>query len=409
MSSNFGAAMRQAARLTRQRDLIEATRVIQRALSGGDSASPERAPPRDGLRLFAAPEPSRTARPEPARHEGRTESAPEGRFAENQPAPGRPRRPLAESLNLIQQAGRSVGPRIAPLRRKAPPVPVPEGAAWLTRTFACEAGARDYKVYVPSRADGKALPLVVMLHGCTQNPDDFAMGTGMNRLAEEFGFIVAYPRQNASANPSACWNWFNPADQRRGEGEPAIIAGVTQAITAEFRSDAARVFIAGLSAGGAMAATMGETYPELYAAIGIHSGLPHGSAADVASAFAAMRGGSPSPARRRLEPNGGVRTIVFHGASDKTVAPSNARAILAGVRAGAAALAHEAQHDGVAGGRAYKRTVVTDARGAPHAECWEIEGLGHAWSGGGPEGSYADPRGPDASREMLRFFLAAPA
>jgi poly(hydroxyalkanoate) depolymerase family esterase len=293
---------------------------------------------------------------------------------------------------------------------KAPAVAVPEGAAYLRRTFACAAGSRDYKVYVPSGAEGRALPLIVMLHGCTQHPDDFAVGTGMNRLAEKRGFIVAYPGQPVSANPSACWNWFHLAHQRRDEGEPAIIAGITRAVMAEFAIDPGRVYVAGLSAGGAMAAIMSATYPELYAAAGIHSGLPRGAAADLPSAFAAMRGDSnpAAPARRKRRANARVRSIVFHGANDKTVDPSNAEAILAEVRAGLSRRAREARQEGFEGGRAYTRTIVTDARGVPHAEYWAIEGLGHAWSGGSAEGSFTDQRGPDASREMLRFFLATP-
>jgi poly(hydroxyalkanoate) depolymerase family esterase len=421
MNSDFAAAMRQAVQLTRQRNLMEATRVIQRALSGRGRAAPAADPSPEGARLIAPPNASEApAGAEPPRRNARMESALAGNIAEQERPSGRVRRPLGEALNLLRQVDRSgVGPRSAPLARlrKAPPVPVPEGAAWLTRSFACEAGSRDYKVYVPSRVDGRALPLVVMLHGCTQNPDDFAVGTCMNRLAEDLGFIVAYPRQPTTANPSACWNWFSLADQRRGEGEPSILAGITRAIMAEFRIDAERVYVAGLSAGGAMAAIMGAAYPELYAATGIHSGLAYGSATDVVSAFAAMRGGSspiqttplqaPRP-RRPKGANGRVRTIVFHGASDKTVDPSNAEAILADASAGLSESAYETQQDGIAGGRAYTRTVITDANGAPHAECWEIEGLGHAWSGGSPEGSYTDPRGPDASREMLRFFLATP-
>jgi len=326
--------------------------------------------------------------------------------------PARARRPLGESLKLLREAARSrFGARhpLAANLRKTPRVAVPEGAVYLTRTHACEAGARDYSVYVPSRADGRRLPLIVMLHGCTQSPDDFAVGTGMNGLAEELGFIVAYPAQPTTANPSSCWNWFNPADQRRGEGEPSIIAGITQAIVDEFRTDAERVYVAGLSAGGAMAAVMSSAYPELYAAAGIHSGLAYGAATDVASAFAAMRS---APGPRRGSPAAGgsrVRTIVFHGASDKTVNPSNAEAIFARARRSVLGPARERQDHGFAGGRAYKRTVIEDANGAPHAECWEIDGLGHSWSGGDAEGSYTDPRGPSASREMLRFFLAAPS
>ena len=320
-------------------------------------------------------------------------------------------------MKLLRQAdlpsfGLDSAPFVKP--RKAPPVPVPDGAAYLSRTFACAAGSRDYKVYVPSRKFGRKRPLIVMLHGCTQNPDDFAVGTGMNWLAEEHGFIAAYPGQPVSANQTACWNWFNLTDQMRDAGEPSIIAGITRTIMAEFDIDAERVYVAGLSAGGAMAAIMSATYPELYAATGIHSGLAYGSATDVASAFAAMRGTSspaaPAQRKSRLKSaNGRVRTIVFHGASDQRVHPSNAETILAEARAGLTGPTQETQHDGSAGGRAYTRTVITDASGVPHVEYWAIEGLGHAWSGGSPEGSHTDQHGPDASREMLRFFLASPA
>ena len=287
---------------------------------------------------------------------------------------------------------------------------MPDGAAFLTKTFSCAAGSRDYKVYLPSHVIGPKPPLIVMLHGCTQDPDDFAMGTGMNLLAEEQGFLVAYPRQPATANNSACWNWFDLKDQMRGEGEPCIIAGITRAIMAEYDIDAKRVYVAGLSAGGAMALIMSATYPELYAATGVHSGLACGLATDLPSAFAAM-GGNSSPvakAQRKARPKGaGIRTIVFHGESDRTVHPSNAALIVADARAGFPVAAQETQHGRSAGGRAYTRTLIRGARGVVDVEQWTIEGLGHGWSGGRPEGSYTDPDGPDASREMLRFFLSS--
>ncbi len=407
MTSDFSAVMRRALQLTRADNVMEATRVIQRALGGrARAAQPAADEPPASARLLTPPRaaPAHAAEPQPSR----TAAAPEA-SVERRPS-GRERRPLGEVLKLLRRAdhpGFRPGPARGPALRKAPTVPLPEGAAYLTRTFACAAGSREYKVYVPSGAEGRALPLIVMLHGCTQHPDDFALGTGMNRLAEEHKFIVAYPGQPKSANPSACWNWFDPAHQSRDGGEPSIIAGVTRAIMAEFPVDGARVYVAGLSAGGAMAATMSATYPDLYAAAGIHSGLPHGAAADLPSAFAAMRGTSnpAAPAQRKTRARRRVPTIVFHGANDKTVDPSNAEAILTEARAGLSGPAREARHKGVAGGRAYTRTLVTDARGVPHAESWAIDGLGHAWSGGSPEGSFTDDQGPDASREMLRFFL----
>ncbi|MBV9286484.1 MAG: prolyl oligopeptidase family serine peptidase, partial [Hyphomicrobiales bacterium] len=208
-----------------------------------------------------------------------------------------------------------------------------------------------------------------------------------------------------SANRSACWNWFDLAHQMRGEGEPAILAGLTRAVMAEFAVDPARVYVAGLSAGGAMAMIMSATYPELYSAAGVHSGLPNGAAADLPSGLMAMRGGRNPPAPRKGRATRRVRKIVFHGASDKIVHPSNAKAILADARADLADPAQELILDGFARGRAYTRTIVTDMRGVPHAECWAIDGLGHAWSGGSPDGSFTAGHGPAASREMLRFFL----
>jgi poly(hydroxyalkanoate) depolymerase family esterase len=240
-----------------------------------------------------------------------------------------------------------------------------------------------------------------MLHGCTQSPDDFAAGTRMNALAEEHGFLVAYPAQPASANAQKCWNWFSPNDQRRDAGEPSLIAGITRQILRDHPVDASRVYIAGLSAGAAAAAIMGDAYPDLYTAIGVHSGLPAGAARDLPSAFAAMRDGAPGTGRR----GGFMPTIVFHGDRDETVHPRNGDGVAAQSTGSANGLTSTAERGQVPNGHAYSRTVYADASGRTLCEQWTIHGAGHAWAGGSPSGSYTDPRGPDASREMVRFFL----
>jgi poly(hydroxyalkanoate) depolymerase family esterase len=241
-----------------------------------------------------------------------------------------------------------------------------------------------------------------MLHGCKQDPDDFAVGTRMNALAEENGFLVAYPQQPADANPSSCWNWFDANHQRRGSGEPAIIAGITNEIADQFGVDRSRIFLAGLSAGAAMATVMGITYPEIYSGLGIHSGLPYGAATDVVSAFALMRGddrfsraGGPA-----FAPN--INAIVFHGDADKTVHPSNSERIVKSL----AGSAKGETSTGLSGGRPFVRTTVQIGARA-RLEHWLVRGGGHAWSGGSPEGSFADAAGPDASREIVRFFFEA--
>lgn len=308
----------------------------------------------------------------------------------------------------VQRMRRRAEPPAAP-----PPVPVPTpppvaDGRFLEASFEAEAGRRDYKLYVPARLPDGPRPLVVMLHGCTQSPDDFAAGTGMNRLAEEHGLLVAYPAQAERANGSKCWNWFNPADQRRETGEPSLIAGITRRVMGEHVVDPARVYVAGLSAGGAAAAIMGATHPDLYAAIGVHSGLPWAAASGVPSAFAAMRRGvsalRPLPHLgddRRVPP-----VIVFHGGADSTVNPVNGDRVIEQFRNAYGALTTENADGRTEGGRAWTRTLYRTDEGRIVLEQWVVHDGGHAWFGGHGAGSYTDPAGPDASREMLRFFLA---
>jgi poly(hydroxyalkanoate) depolymerase family esterase len=264
-----------------------------------------------------------------------------------------------------------------------------------------EFGDRPFKLYVPKRSRSAQCPLLVMLHGCTQNPDDFARGTRMNALAEQHEFLVLYPMQRNRDNPARCWNWFRPGDQRRHGGEPALLAELTRHVMRQYDIDPTRVYVAGLSAGAAMAGILLREFPDLYAAAGMHSGLAPGAASDVGSALAAMHGHSepPVPSHESRCP---MPVIVFHGDKDRTVVPSNAQRILAGHRLGKASVRRGYR------GRSYEVTTYEPGPDHAAAESWLIEGAGHAWSGGDAQGSYADDIGPDASREMVRFFLDNP-
>jgi poly(hydroxyalkanoate) depolymerase family esterase len=397
MKMDLADAIRAATKLTRAQKLMEATRAIQSALLLGrgptepldEQAVEVRAI--EPLTIDITPNAATTGTAQPA----------EANW------------PMGDVAATLGR-GRLPGFGLDGLARIKPrkPLEIPDGAKYLSRSYDCAAGRRSYKLYVPSghHAGGRR-PLVVMLHGGTQDADDFAAGTRMNDLAEEHGFLVAYPNQCKSANPSLCWNWFKPEDQMRGAGEPSIIAGITSEIIAEHDIDPQCVFVAGLSAGGAMAGVMAATYPEIYAAVGVHSGLPYRSATDVASAFAAMRGDPGlQQSRRKLRhaPDHAPRprTIVFHGDADRIVHPSNATKIVE-ERVKSEDSIERAKARSSAS-RTYTRAVTRDKTGTVVVEHWLIHGSGHAWSGGSPDGTYTDPHGPDASREMLRFFLEKP-
>ncbi|WP_202842303.1 extracellular catalytic domain type 1 short-chain-length polyhydroxyalkanoate depolymerase [Luteimonas saliphila] len=273
--------------------------------------------------------------------------------------------------------------------------------------FSSDAGELQYGLYVPPGLDPSGAPLLVMLHGCTQTPEDFARGTRMNQLAATHGYVVAWPAQAVQRNQNRCWNWFRGSDQQRGQGEPAMLAALTRHLVASHRLDPNRVYVAGLSARGAMAAVLASTHPDVYAAIGVHSGLPIGLASDVPSAFAAMRKGGTSRSRPPAAGGAPVPAIVFHGDSDTTVHPSNGQGVVEhslGAGNGVAAIASTIERDTAPGGRRSTRTIHRTADGRIAAEHWIVHGSGHAWSGGDASGSYTDPQGPDASAQMLRFF-----
>ncbi len=362
-------AMMEAARLTRMGRLTEATALLQQSLGGVASSQ---TPPIFGGDL------SDTKPDSDATNPGFSKIA---------------LRALDWKLKLPGLHGRSIKPEDI----------APADGRYLAGTFSNEAGSRAYKLYIPSKTEEPS-PLIVMLHGCKQSADDFAAGTRMNFAAEKRGCLVVYPEQPQAANASKCWNWFRPGDQMRDRGEPSLIAGIVRQVMKEHAIDEDRIYVAGLSAGGAAAAIMGEAYPDLFAAVGVHSGLACGSARDLPTAFSAMRGQAVGAiggsAGNRLIP-----TIVFHGDRDPTVHPSNSATVIARANGGTRLRVRTSRSTSPDGGT-YSHSVYQDADGRSFIELWEVHGAGHAWSGGSPGGSFTNQSGPDATEEMLRFFLS---
>jgi poly(hydroxyalkanoate) depolymerase family esterase len=362
MNSDMLRNILDATRLTRAGQLVEATNLLRRSLDGTSAARAA------GLWPGAA----RSA----ARHAPCNPPTIDGALAPDEPAPSRTGTDVAHKEGLFISA-------------------VHAGAA----------GRLAYRLYIPSGYHGQPVPLVIMLHGCSQSPEDFAAGTRMNEAAEAQTCLIAYPSQTKGANASKCWNWFSTGHQTRDRGEPALIAGITRDVMQRYGADPRRVYVAGMSAGGAAASIMGAVYPDLYAAVGVHSGLPCGAAHDVSSALAAMRQGSRPPAATDDGRAGAViPSIVFHGDRDTTVHPDNADAIIARSHI-EEALTTRTEHGQVRHGRSYDVTRYARRSGQVVLEQWVVHGSGHGWSGGSSNGSYTDPKGPDASTEMLRFFL----
>lgn len=371
MSSRIHLAVRDALSLVLRSNVADATAVIRKALSAGkpDLQSPHPAPaprklsPPGSSSVFdTATSPQRTAHEHGSRQKSFVKSMPKK-------ARGNPGKPDNFTQRMYYHVERDLS----------------------------------YMLYVPRQNSARERSLLLMLHGCTQNPKDFAVGTQMNVLADEFNFVVAYPLQPTTANPSGCWNWFDSRHQNHGSGEPAMLAGLAETLRSEFNVSEKRVFAAGLSAGGAMAEVLATTYPQLFAAVGVHSGLPYRAATSLGNALRAMKGASKTGLDPSTKTQRTPRRIIFHGSSDATVHPSNGARIVEHARRSSSKLT-EVTFTKEINGREVTRTIMEDDQCCAVVEYWAVKGGSHAWFGGNSQGSFTDQRGPDASREMARFF-----
>ncbi|HEY6410751.1 MAG TPA: PHB depolymerase family esterase [Ktedonobacteraceae bacterium] len=402
MNDHMQAAMAEATRLTRARQLAEATALIQRTL--GSMSAPVGRSTRADVPNEAVVRVVEVSPPllDPTIHGGVGASpGPASAWpAVGLQTPSSDTLQRADSLHGSTRRAQQLWPDVVSHSSH------PRGK-FVDGAYRNTAGTRTYKLYIPRSYTGQAVPLVMMLHGCTQNAVDFAAGTRMNVFAEGKTLLVVYPEQVSSANNSKCWNWFQPADQQRDMGEPSLMAGITQQIMNSYHVDSNRVYVAGMSAGGAMAVIMAATYPDLYAAVGVHSGLAYGAAHDVRSGFAAMRRGAGQSARQLTTV---IPLIAFHGDRDTTVSPVNADHLLdqwlqaMNNEQGGSVSSVKVERGQVPRGRAYTRSLYHDASGHAIVEKWLVHQAGHVWSGGSADGSFTDPLGPNASTELLRFF-----
>lgn len=398
LPKSFRQSMLQATRLTGMGKLLDATRLIQRALGAAPLTWPQ---PRNQTEHKNVPQARRDS--VSAANDPKADSAPPSVIIlppPAQPAGDPPTEPPRQTPPAADPEAKSEAPR-----RKA---------SFTKHAFAFDGDTYPYRLYVPSApapsaGDASPIPLIVLLHGCKQDALDFSKGTAMNALAEEHQAMVLYPEQITSANAMRCWNWFEPGHQKAERGEPAMIAALTQKIVQQHGADPQRVYIAGLSAGGAMAAVVSSQHPDMFAAVGVHSGLAAGAARDVLTAFSAMRSGAKGHALPVIP------TIVFHGTADKTVHPDNGDhitdAALAALKAAGVKLLKtqstggQSGNNGERGEEKTERVVYSTPDGKPYLENWRVDDGPHAWSGGDVAGSYTDPGGPSASAAMLAFFL----